>query len=99
MVTQDSAGLFAAPAHPYAAALVGARPDPDRRVERLRSVAGRSVSALEAPTGCPFRPRCPYAIDECADAPVTLAPAGPGASSACIRIDEIRPLLAAEVGS
>ncbi len=79
MAVQDSAGLFAAPAHPYAAALVGARPDPDRRVERLRSVDGRSVSALEAPSGCPFRPRCPYAQDACAEAPVTLEPAGAGA--------------------
>jgi oligopeptide/dipeptide ABC transporter ATP-binding protein len=99
MVIQDSAGLFTAPAHPYAAALVGARPDPDRRVERLRSIEGRSVSALEAPSGCPFRPRCPYAIDACADAPVVLEPAGPGAASACIRIDEIRPRLAEEVAS
>ncbi len=99
MLTQDSAGLFTAPAHPYAAALVGARPDPDRRVDRLRSVAGRSVSALEAPSGCPFRARCAYAIDDCADAPVTLTAAGPGASSACIRIDELRPRLAEEVHS
>ncbi|MDQ2851961.1 MAG: ABC transporter ATP-binding protein [Actinomycetota bacterium] len=97
MVIQDSAGLFAAPAHPYAAALVGARPDPDRRVARLRSVEGRSVSALEAPSGCPFRSRCPYAIEDCADAPMTLEPIGPGVSSACIRIDEIRPRLAQEV--
>ena len=97
MVIQDSAGLFTAPAHPYAAALVGARPDPDRRVERLRSVEGRPLSALEAPLGCPFRSRCPYARDVCADAPVTLEPAGPGASSACIRIDDIRPRLAEEV--
>lgn len=97
MLIQDAAGLFTAPAHPYAAALVGARPDPDRRVERLRAVDGRSVSALEAPPGCPFRPRCPYAIDDCADASVTLERAGPGASSACIRIDEIGPRLAEEV--
>ena len=99
MAVQDSAGLFAAPAHPYAAALVGARPDPDRRVERLRSVDGRSVSALEAPSGCPFRPRCPYAQDACAEAPVTLEPAGAGATSSCIRIDEIRPRLVEEVAA
>jgi oligopeptide/dipeptide ABC transporter ATP-binding protein len=99
MAVQDSADLFAAPAHPYAAALVGARPDPDRRVERLRAVDGRSVSALEAPSGCPFRPRCPYAQDACAEAPVKLEPAGAGATSSCIRIDEIRSRLVEEVAA
>jgi oligopeptide/dipeptide ABC transporter ATP-binding protein len=89
MLTQDSAGLFRDPAHPYAAALVASRPDPDRRVERLRAVEGRSLSALEAPTGCPFQPRCQYAMPDCADADLRLNPVGSDAASACIRIDEI----------
>jgi oligopeptide/dipeptide ABC transporter ATP-binding protein len=97
MLIQDAPDLFEAPAHPYAAALVGARPDPDRRVDRLRSVAGRPVSALEAPSGCPFRPRCPHAVDDCARAEVALQPAGAGAMSSCIRIGEIRSRLAQEV--
>ncbi|HET6911147.1 MAG TPA: ABC transporter ATP-binding protein [Mycobacteriales bacterium] len=89
MLIQDSAGMFRAPAHPYAAALVAARPNPDRRVERLRTVAGRSVSALEAPGGCPFRPRCPYAEPPCAETDVPLQSVGPGVASACIRINDI----------
>ena len=98
MAIQDSAGLFDTPAHPYAAALVGARPDPDRRVERLRSVEGRSVSAVEAPSGCPFHPRCPYAVDDCATADISLEPTVDGARSSCIRIDEIRTRLTEGIG-
>ncbi|MFV0463930.1 MAG: ABC transporter ATP-binding protein [Nostocoides sp.] len=97
MAIQDSASLFTAPAHPYAAALVAARPKSDRRVERLPSVPGRPVSALEAPTGCPFRTRCAYALDACAEADMTLTPLAPSVSSSCVRMADIADALVESV--
>jgi oligopeptide/dipeptide ABC transporter ATP-binding protein len=53
------------PLHPYSAALSASRPDVEQRLERLTAIKGRPLSAFEAPDGCPFAPRCPYAEDAC----------------------------------
>jgi peptide/nickel transport system ATP-binding protein len=63
--TRASAHLHDRPLHPYTAALAAARPTIDASVRRLTAIPGRPVSAFEAPDGCPFAPRCPYAIDAC----------------------------------
>ncbi|HEX4571865.1 MAG TPA: ABC transporter ATP-binding protein, partial [Dongiaceae bacterium] len=56
--------LFTAPAHPYTAALLKAAPelDPTRR-SVVDAVRGELPSPLAIPSGCPFHPRCPIAID------------------------------------
>lgn len=97
MLSQDSRGLFDAPAHPYGAALVAARPRVDRKGGRLRTVEGRPLSALEAPSGCPFHTRCAYAIDACAQIVPELIEIRPGVSTACIRAGEIETELARSV--
>ncbi len=90
MAVQAAPDLFEAPAHPYAAALVGARPRIDRKVERLQVVPGRPVSALEVSSGCPFRPRCAYAVSECEEMAPTLRLLAPGVLTECIRAGELR---------
>lgn len=90
MAVQSAADLFDAPAHPYAAALVGARPRLDRRVERLQVVPGRPASARETTTGCPFRERCSYAIADCEQLTPSLYQLEPGTLTACIRADQLR---------
>jgi oligopeptide/dipeptide ABC transporter ATP-binding protein len=57
--------LHADPLHPYSAALVQARPDITSTAARLVAIAGRPVSAFEAPSGCRFAPRCPHVLDGC----------------------------------
>ncbi|MGV0743048.1 dipeptide ABC transporter ATP-binding protein [Mycolicibacterium sp. XJ870] len=52
------------PAHPYTRALVDAIPDLGRDTPVL---AGEPASPLSPPDGCAFHPRCPIAIDTCAD--------------------------------
>jgi peptide/nickel transport system ATP-binding protein len=55
--------LVADPAHPYAAALIGAVPEADptltRTKERVPLRAADVPSLLEIPRGCAFHPRCP----------------------------------------
>lgn len=90
MAVQAAADLFEAPAHPYAAALVGARPRIDQKVKRLQVVPGRPVSALEVSTGCPFRPRCAYAVSDCEQTTPALNQLAPGVLTECIRAGELR---------
>ena len=52
------------PAHPYTTALVDSVPDLGRE---SRVLPGEPASPLSPPTGCSFHPRCPIAIDTCAD--------------------------------
>ncbi|MGD8814944.1 MAG: ABC transporter ATP-binding protein [Anaerolineales bacterium] len=53
--------------HPYTLALLGALPrvDCQREQDRLKSIPGSPPNLLIQPKGCPFAPRCEYAIDRC----------------------------------
>ena len=59
--------VFANPEHPYTAGLLEAIP-PIRGRERhpLQQIPGTPPDPSRLPEGCPFLPRCPYAIERCA---------------------------------
>jgi len=58
--------LYERPIHPYTIALLAALPRVDkRREQRLKSIPGAPPSLLVKPHGCPFAPRCDYAIEKC----------------------------------
>jgi peptide/nickel transport system ATP-binding protein len=81
-----SAALYAGPAHPYTAGLLEAIPVPDPARERSKdsaAIRGELPSALNPPTGCRFRTRCPRAQDVCATEEPPLRPFGPGHLGAC----------------
>jgi oligopeptide/dipeptide ABC transporter ATP-binding protein len=75
--------VFAAPQHPYTAALLSAHPEPGTPRERRDAVSGDIPSPLEIPTGCRFRTRCPYADDRCLDAPPAVDFGG-GHTAECV---------------
>lgn len=64
-----SADVYATPRHPYTAGLISAVPVPDPTHVRLAGalgLTGEIASAIEPPSGCRFRTRCPLATDRCA---------------------------------
>jgi peptide/nickel transport system ATP-binding protein len=78
--------LFAAPLHPYTRHLISAVPIPDAAVERKRQhlqLAGEPPSAVEPPSGCRFRTRCPIAKKVCAEAVPPLTAQRDGHLVAC----------------
>ncbi|WP_255948051.1 ABC transporter ATP-binding protein [Streptomyces odontomachi] len=80
--------LYARPAHPYTRALMDAVPRRGRRGLPLAALPGTPPDPAHLPGGCPFRPRCPLAGEECATAPATHT-AGPGHTSACHHWQEV----------
>jgi peptide/nickel transport system ATP-binding protein len=80
--------IFEAPAHPYTRALAAAFPvigDPAFRLNPS-GLAGDPPDPRELPSGCPFHPRCPAAVDVCPSVDVELWPAGPGRRAACVHV-------------
>ena len=74
--------------HPYSKALAAAFPtigDPASRMAPS-GLAGDPPDPAAVPSGCPFHPRCPIAIDECATVDVELREIEPGWRAACIRL-------------
>ena len=80
-----AADVFDRPRHPYAGALAGAFPRiGDTRYRYAPAgLPGDPPFPGDLPSGCPFHPRCPLAVESCAtgDEPVLL-PLGLG-STAC----------------
>lgn len=79
-------------AHPYSIGLMKSLPDLNNRQERLTSITGSPPDLLNLPSGCPFHPRCPFAVQHCIDAapPLVPAPGRPNSHlSACHRAEEV----------
>jgi peptide/nickel transport system ATP-binding protein len=76
--------LFAAPHHPYTAALLSAspRPDPDALPQRLE-IAGEIPSLFRRPSGCEFHTRCPFAREKCRFEPPTISTLASGEFFTC----------------
>lgn len=71
--------IYDNPIHPYTASLLSAVPVPDPKIARANKrivLQGDIPSPLNAPSGCPFRTRCPYAKAECAESMPALTDRG-----------------------
>jgi oligopeptide/dipeptide ABC transporter ATP-binding protein len=78
--------LYSQPAHPYTRGLVSAIPIPDPDVERGKDMdapKGEIPSAINPPSGCRFRTRCPLAQQLCAEQEPPLRLFGPNHLAAC----------------
>jgi oligopeptide/dipeptide ABC transporter ATP-binding protein len=67
--------LLRHPRHPYTRALLDALPHPEApRDTPLIAIRGTPPSPQQIPSGCPYHPRCSYAIDACTTHDPPLAP-------------------------
>ncbi|MBE7009757.1 MAG: ATP-binding cassette domain-containing protein [Ruminococcaceae bacterium] len=82
----DADELNEHPIHPYTESLLSAVPIPDPEVTRARKriiLEGDVPSPLKRPSGCPFRTRCRYATEHCAEECPELTDRGGGHQVAC----------------
>lgn len=76
--------IYAQPRHPYTLGLLRSIPRLDLgRQKRLVPIEGLPPDLLEAPTRCPFAPRCEFAIEKCTQENPKLESVGPNHRSAC----------------
>ncbi|MBQ1404816.1 MAG: dipeptide ABC transporter ATP-binding protein [Oscillospiraceae bacterium] len=84
--------IYNHPLHPYSQSLLSAVPVPDPKVARANKrivLTGDIPSPLNAPSGCPFRTRCRYAKEQCAESMPAFKEVSKGHFAACHRVEEI----------
>lgn len=65
MEKADVDPLFEQRRHPYTRGLLASLPVPGRHRPRLTAIPGLPPDPLRLPSGCPFLPRCPFAVERC----------------------------------
>jgi peptide/nickel transport system ATP-binding protein len=82
--------LFFAPLHPYTEALMSAIPlaDPAKKMKPL-VLPGEIPDIVKSITGCPFQPRCRFALEICREEMPVWAEAAPGHFVACHLADRL----------
>ncbi|MGP1361406.1 MAG: ABC transporter ATP-binding protein [Candidatus Fimenecus sp.] len=88
----DAEEIYSHSLHPYSKSLLSAVPVPDPKTARENKriiLSGDIPSPLNAPSGCPFRTRCPHANESCASEMPKLEEVSKGHFVACHRVAEI----------
>jgi oligopeptide transport system ATP-binding protein len=87
----DVKDIFKRPRHPYTQGLLASLPRLDQEPgSTLESIPGNPPSLINLPPGCPFLPRCKYAIEQCREEnPVLEATQENGRLVACWQWKEI----------
>lgn len=78
--------LFAKPRHPYSEALMASLPSRHQHGEPLYTIPGAPPDLSDEFPGCPFTPRCGYAVEYCQNTVPELADVGQHHKSACLRV-------------
>ncbi|HEY2110390.1 MAG TPA: ABC transporter ATP-binding protein [Dongiaceae bacterium] len=84
--------IFARPVHPYTAGLLQSIPRGPASEGRLKGIGGTPPSLDSIPAGCPFHPRCAFAIEACRAGRPALVAHEASHFTACLRHGELPPL-------
>jgi oligopeptide transport system ATP-binding protein len=88
----DADEIYDHPLHPYSKSLLSSVPVPDPNIARANKriiLEGDIPSPLNAPSGCPFRTRCRYATDVCAQSMPEFKEVKPGHFCACHNLENV----------
>jgi oligopeptide transport system ATP-binding protein len=78
--------IFKRPRHPYTVGLLESVPRLDETEHRrLATIEGQPPLLIQPIPGCPFEPRCDWAIEKCRNEPPPLEPKEPSHTAACWR--------------
>lgn len=81
--------IFDHPTHPYTIGLFGAIPNMNIDEEWLHPIDGLPPDPTDLPKGCPFEPRCKYAVDKCRLEKISPVTTADGHICACCQINEV----------
>lgn len=87
-----SGEIYRHPLHPYSKSLLSSVPIPDPKIAKSNKrivLSGDIPSPLNAPLGCPFHTRCPYAVSICEESMPDFREISKGHFVACHRAEEI----------
>ena len=81
--------IFENPQHPYTQGLLASLPKMGEvEHDRLASIPGLPPNLLALPAGCPFAPRCSYAVEKCVQENPPLDDIGGEHLVSCWRVDD-----------
>ena len=84
----DTAG-DAQPMHPYTQGLLSSTVHGGMRGRALETIPGSPPNLADLPPGCPFAPRCRYAMDACRRGDIPVVTTEAGAMARCVRAAEL----------
>jgi oligopeptide transport system ATP-binding protein len=87
----EARAVYDGPLHPYTGGLLRSIPSLNVREDRLPAIKGSPPNLTQVPPGCPFHPRCSFAIDRCRVEVPQLIEWLPGRFAACHRATEVEP--------
>ena len=82
----DTRSLFREPKHPYTRALQRSIPSLQPKGSELFTIPGMPPDVSKPICGCPFAPRCEFAVARCREIDPPLAEWKPGHLHACLRV-------------
>ncbi|HEX2099628.1 MAG TPA: ABC transporter ATP-binding protein [Candidatus Synoicihabitans sp.] len=84
--TAETRTLFYEPRHPYTRALQRSIPSMQPKGAELYTIQGLPPDLSKPLPGCPFAPRCEFAVDRCYREPAVLTDHNAGHLHACLRV-------------
>jgi oligopeptide/dipeptide ABC transporter ATP-binding protein len=89
--TATALELYHNPRHPYTLGLLKSVPRLDQvRKEKLDPIEGMPPDLIHLGAGCPFRPRCRFAVERCKEENPPLIPVADAHYSACWEWEKVR---------